>query len=552
MALGSKIISTWSRMLRAVGPDTRKRRFVEAQLADTRLDVSAASRQAVSSLARWLCYNDPTIRGAIDTITRNTIGAGIKAQSRTSDEGWNNDAEAWFDMWSGTCDVRGILDWNTMQQVATRTMLRDNEIFALLTDNGDGWPMIQLVEGHRCETPGYLSNEPNVFDGVRLNKNGRPLSYYVRSGNDGEKFTEVQANDLILLAERDRADEVRSISKLASCINTCLDRSEILETEMLALKRAGQIGLALESSTNSGPGFFNPTQTDDFNLTTDKIFGGGVLLNVPIGKVLREIKNDRPSQNLQTHMDQYLKAIAQTLGLPYAMMWDPSTLSGPNTRLILGQAQRRFDEVAQTVIVQFISRVRKWALAKAIKRGDLTPPKGVMQWWAAEYHTPAKATIDAGRDSAADREDLKMGLTTMASVYASRGEDYQTAINQRIAESVYIQTQCAAAGIETSAIQILNNAPAAAPAINAPSAPSAQEVTTTPALEAREVIVNLTMAEPEPAPIPQPVAEPAPAPSTDTYTMRDDPVFTLTKAEQEMIVSALGIGKYRPKPKKKK
>jgi len=539
-------------MLRAVGPDTRKRRFVEAQLADTRLDVSAASRQAVSSLARWLCYNDPTIRGAIDTITRNTIGAGIKAQSRTSDEGWNNDAEAWFDMWSGSCDVRGILDWNTMQQVATRTMLRDNEIFALLTDNGDGWPMIQLVEGHRCETPGYLSNEPNVFDGVRLNKNGRPLSYYVRSGNDGEKFTEVQANDLILLAERDRADEVRSISKLASCINTCLDRSEILETEMLALKRAGQIGLALESSSNSGPGFFNPTSTDDFNLTTDKIFGGGALLNVPIGKVLREIKNDRPSQNLQTHMDQYLKAIAQTLGLPYAMMWDPSTLSGPNTRLILGQAQRRFDEVAQTVIVQFISRVRKWALAKAIKRGDLTPPKGVMQWWAAEYHTPAKATIDAGRDSAADREDLKMGLTTMAQVYASRGEDYQTAINQRISESVYIQTQCKAAGIETTAIQILNNAPVAAPAINAPSAPATQETTVTPALEAREVVVHLTMAEPEPAPIPQPVAESAPAPSTDTFTMRDDADFTLTKAEQEMIVSALGIGKYRPKTKKRK
>ena len=552
MALGSKIISTWSRMLRAVGPDTRKRRFVEAQLADTRLDVSAASRQAVSSLARWLCYNDPTIRGAIDTITRNTIGAGIKAQSRTSDEGWNNDAEAWFDMWSGSCDVRGILDWNTMQAVATRTMLKDNEVFALLTDNGDGWPMIQLVEGHRCETPGYLSNEANVFDGVRLNKNGRPLSYYIRTGNDGEKFTEVQANDLILLAERDRADEVRSISKLASCINTCLDRSEILETEMLALKRAGQIGLALESSSNSGPGFFNPTSTDDFNLTTDKIFGGGVLLNVPIGKVLREIKNDRPSQNLQTHMDQYLKAIAQTLGLPYAMMWDPSTLSGPNTRLILGQAQRRFDEVAQTVIVQFISRVRKWALAKAIKRGDITPPKGVMQWWAAEYHTPAKATIDAGRDSAADREDLKMGLTTMASVYASRGEDYQAAINQRIAESVYIQTQCAAAGIDTTAIQILNNAPVVAPAVNAPSAPAAQETTVTPALEAREVIVNLTMAEPEPVTIPQPVADPAPAPSTDTYTMRDDADFTLTKAEQEMIVSALGIGKYRPKPKKKK
>jgi len=45
------------------------------------------------------------------------------------------------------------LDWNTIQQVATRTMLRDNEVFILLTDNGDGWPMLQMVEAHRCETP---------------------------------------------------------------------------------------------------------------------------------------------------------------------------------------------------------------------------------------------------------------------------------------------------------------------------------------------------------------------------------------------------------------
>jgi hypothetical protein len=225
-------------------------------------------------------------------------------------------------------------------------------------------------------------------------------------------------------------------------------------------------------------------------------------------------------------------------------MWDPSTLSGPNTRLILGQAQRRFDEVAQTVVTQFISRIRKWALAKAIKRGELTPPRGMTMWWAAEYHTPAKATIDAGRDSAADREDLKMGLTSMASIYASRGEDYQTAINQRIAESLYIQKQCAAAGIDTTAVQIFSNQPAPTAAVTPPSIPPAQDTTVTPALEAGEATVHLTVAEPETAP--------APTPTTDTFTMRDDAVYTLTKAEQDMVVSALGIGKYRPKAKAKK
>jgi hypothetical protein len=196
------------------------------------------------------------------------------------------------------------------------------------------------------------------------------------------------------------------------------------------------------------------------------------------------------------------------------------------------------------VVTQFISRIRKWALAKAIKRGELTPPRGMTMWWAAEYHTPAKATIDAGRDSAADREDLKMGLTSMAQIYASKGQDWQTAVNQKIAESIYIKTQCEAAGIDTTAVQIFTNSPAPTAAVTPPSIPPAQDATVTPALEAGEATVHLTMAEPETAP--------APAPATDTFTMRDDADFTLTKAEQDMVVSALGIGKYRPKAKPKK
>ena len=133
-----------------------------------------------------------------------------------------------------------------------------------------------------------------------------------------------------------------------------------------------------------------------------------------------------------------------------------------------------------------------------------------------------------------------MGLNSMASIYASRGEDYQTAINQRIAESLYIQKQCAAAGIDTTAVQNFSNQPAPTAAVTPPSIPPAQDTTVTPALEAGEATVHLTMAEPEPAP------------STETFTMRDDAVYTLTKAEQDMVVSALGIGKYRTKTKKKK
>jgi lambda family phage portal protein len=535
MDIVGKVISSWSRMVQAARHDPRKRRWVDAQLADTKLDVSSASRQSIAALSRWLCYNSAIVRGAIDTMTRNAIGAGIKCQARTKDEGWNKATEEWLAMWEGSCDVRGILTYQAMQQVATRTMLRDNEIFILLTDNGDGWPMLQMVEGHRCETPSYVKDDAKIFDGVRMNKFGRPLSYYIRTGINGDTFTEVQAADLILLAERDRADEVRSLSKLASCINLLLDRDEILDYEMLACKRAGQIGMAIESTTNSGPGFFNPTETDSTNLTTDNLFGGGALVNVPMGKTLREIKNDRPSQNLQQHMDQYIRAVASGLGVPYAYIWSPNELTGPSQRFVLAQAQRRFDEISDAVIEQMLKRVRKWALAKAIKRGDLTPPRGMAMWWEAVYHTPARTTIDAGRDSAADREDLKMGIKTLADISAERGSDWQEIVNQKIAEQIYIKQKAQEAGLTMADVQI-TGAPAAPTepvAVTPPAAPLPEDTTVQPQLE--EAI--------------EPVQ--ASVPSTETFTMRDEPDFNLTPKELNMVVKAIGIGA-KPKTKKKK
>ena len=538
MDIVGKVISSWSRMVNAARHDPRKRRWVDAQLADTKLDVSSASRQSIAALSRWLCYNSAIVRGAIDTMTRNAIGAGIKCQARTKDEGWNKATEEWLAMWEGSCDVRGILTYQAMQQVATRTMLRDNEIFILLTDNGDGWPMLQMVEGHRCETPSYVKDDAKIFDGVRMNKFGRPLSYYIRTGINGDTFTEVQAADLILLAERDRADEVRSLSKLASCINLLLDRDEILDYEMLACKRAGQIGMAIESTTNSGPGFFNPTETDSTNLTTDNLFGGGALVNVPMGKTLREIKNDRPSQNLQQHMDQYIRAVASGLGVPYAYIWSPNELTGPSQRFVLAQAQRRFDEISDAVIEQMLKRVRKWALAKAIKRGDLTPPKGMAMWWEAVYHTPARTTIDAGRDSAADREDLKMGIKTLADISAERGSDWQEIVNQKIAEQIYIKQKAQEAGLTMADVQITGApaAPAAPIAATPPAATLPEDTTVQPELEELEEVIEPVQAS---------------VPTTETFTMRDEPDFTLTPKEMNMVVKAIGIGS-KPKTKKKK
>ena len=134
-------VGSWfGRIVRAGSQDFTKRQHIFVTPQDTRTDVTTQSRKQVLGLARYWFYNSPVVRGAIDCMVRNSIGPGIKCQARTPDEGWNREAEQWFSDWSLACDVRGLLDFNTMQQVATRTMLRDNEVFLALVSTNNEWP----------------------------------------------------------------------------------------------------------------------------------------------------------------------------------------------------------------------------------------------------------------------------------------------------------------------------------------------------------------------------------------------------------------------------
>jgi hypothetical protein len=166
------------------------------------------------------------------------------------------------------------------------------------------------------------------------------------------------------------------------------------------------------------------------------------------------------------------------------------------------------------------------------------------QWWKATYHTPRQTTIDAGRDSAADREDLKLGLTSYASIYASRGEFWQDAIDQKIAEQAYIRSKCEAAGIPVSEVQFIPNQPQAQPAVTPPSAAPADEVPAqAPVPELSAPTETVTLAAPVDV-APEPVAK------TEAFAMKDDADFNLSSKELDMVAKSLGLKDKKPRKKK--
>jgi len=233
-----------------------------------------------------------------------------------------------------------------------------------------------------------------------------------------------------------------------------LDRDELLTYEMQASKLASVIGLVVKRK-DSGGGFLSQTKQIENGVNAETIFGGGAIANLGIGEDLQTIQSSRPNSALDQHLEQYIRSIALALGIPYELVWK-ADLSGPSQRFVIGQAQRRFDEIQDVLINRLIKRVYRWSTAKAIKRGDLPENQ---EWYKAVYQTPKKISIDVGRDANAEREDYLVGMRSLADLAGERGDEWQEIIRQKAIEAKYIADIAREYGIEVSQIQTNKNQP---------------------------------------------------------------------------------------------
>jgi capsid protein len=63
-----------------------------------------------------------------------------------------------------------------------------------------------------------------------------------------------------------------------------------------------------------------------------------------------------------------------------------------------------------------------YVIGQAIANGELPDDES---WAEVSWTTPKSVTVDGGRDSANDREDLRIGLLSFAEIYNQRGMNFE-------------------------------------------------------------------------------------------------------------------------------
>jgi lambda family phage portal protein len=441
----------FSRMIEAVNHRSEERGWVYAQAQDSKVDLSSYDRTRLMALSRKCFYNNAIVRGAVRDKAMYSVGSGIgiRPQAMSGDQAWDDAAEQWWENWARSPEISGRHDMRSLQMLVSEAIDRDGEIFAVLTAKSDGAPAVQIVESHRIESPDTAAGNNGVVDGVKLDKFQRPLGYFIGEGDEyPRRHREIKADVMLHVYEPERSDQVRGYPAIGVALNSVLDRDELLRFEMMAAKAGSSIGLVIKNSTGNigAEGFLGDFSKDsNGNLTRESIFGGGLVPRMKNSEDIQSFVMNRPNEKLDKHLEQYIRAAAIGLGLPYEFVWDTSAIGGVAQRFIIQKAARCFAARQDVLVNAFLSKLWRYAIARAISRRELPMVAG---WQQVGWQTPRSITVDVGREATARRDDVKAGLMTLSDFFGEQGIDWKEAVAEIAAEREFAADLGVMIGVE--------------------------------------------------------------------------------------------------------
>lgn len=412
--------------------------------------------------SRKLYCNLGPVTGAIDDKATYSVGRAWNAKFYGEDKEWGKKAEEWVnEMWYPMSDARGpMFDFKTDLFLQSVSIDRDGEIYVYLTASPDGWPQIQLLPAHmigdRNNTDQIITDGPykglRCIQGVVTNDVGQAVAYHVL-GQTYETDKYVSAQDLIQVFDPRWADQVRGFPAFMHALLDLKDLRQIQGYEKIAAELMSSIGILEWNETGApdldpqsilkGQQFIGSQPLPA--VTVEQIPGGGNVkyMRSNSGSKIEQLKNDRPSVQLDAFMDRLIRNACVGAGWPFELTWDSAKLGGANVRLLIAKAMRAVED-RQDLLRPVAKRCVGYAVAKAIKEG-LLPPSD--EWYKWRFTMPARMTADYGRDAKADLADYQAGLRSMTDILGEEGID----LDQHIETLHEEREKLAKAGISNGA-----------------------------------------------------------------------------------------------------
>lgn len=439
--------------------------------ADIHRTVSSYGRRTLVSLGRTMFWKFPALQGMVLEQANLAVSTFIP-QYMGEDEEWGETAEAMLKDWHKIMDIAGWpYDYDSFLQTQVVAPIVEGETWTLLTENSDGYPMIQTIPTHRIgkypsqssfATVTYAGSSllidgvliddarpypattkieflARIIDGVIVDDYSRPIAYRV-DGENPEQWQDIPARNFFPSFVPVSTGQVRGFSMLASSIFDWQDLAEWKRFEMLAQKvfstrtiiETNETGDVDEAKSIIRTAATYDTTGNKTDLDVQQLYGGTVqYLRAKTGSSVQAFGYDRPGQGSREFLKTTLRDAFRGTEWDAFFSLDPQSLGGAPMRIIVEKinlvaAKRR------KLVAKVCRRVDGYALAKFMKAGLL--PRND-DWYKWDYQGPGAITADRKYDSDVDIAEIGQGIGTRKRACAARGLDPAEVDAQREAEA---------------------------------------------------------------------------------------------------------------------
>lgn len=355
----------------------------------------------------------PLGRGAIDRLTLNALGTGLKLNVRIdpeilgmSDEeasDWSRKTEAEFDYWASSkdCDISRMMNFYELQVLALRSVLLDGECLAMLPDKdipGKEYSLrVSLLESDRLATPPLGVKGAMIDEGVELDSMGNPIAYWISNRNPDSELTHQPSleykrvrlfgyysgrRNILHLYHSERIGQHRGIPYLSPVIELLKQLGQYTDAELMAAVVGGIFAVfftheqspegtlgeedyASEEGLGDVPGYQGITQQQMY----------GSVMDLPEGVKPVSVSPGRPNTTFDAFVQSLVRQIGGTLGIPSELLFLHFTASYSASRGALLEAWKLFRYWRNWFAQNFCQPIYEEFLTEAVLRGRIKAPR---------------------------------------------------------------------------------------------------------------------------------------------------------------------------------
>ena len=343
------------------------------------------------------------------------------------------------ELWYPQCDTRGgIYDWWKLLELSSVAIDRDGDIFWILVKGEDGFPRIQLMPSHRCYsgvTGNTLDSGPfkgyRIVDGIIYFRSGRPAAYRFNIGRDGEEqFKDIPASDVIHLFDPTHCEQGRGLPAFTHALESLKMSLASTEDERIRQQIISRLHLTVFNETGA-PDLDDPLTTLDGGGTTGpqafstKAFPGGLIyLPADGNQRIEQIKHDNPGPVWDAFQDRIVRDAV--ISVWSYSVWK-STGQGTAERGEILKC-RRFVTKRQGQLWYAARRALSWAYSVLAEEGRVPLLQRPTAW---DFSRPPRLSVDDGRESKMELDELVTGSRNLSEVLEARGINEDDFLTQR-------------------------------------------------------------------------------------------------------------------------